>query len=53
MKHVLCNCVERKYTVNYIQIYNQIYSNIQSNIFKYTVIYFFVAEKVRDFQIAI
>ena len=35
------------------KIYNQIYSNLQSNIFKYTGIYFFVAEKVRDFQIAI
>ena len=48
MKHVLRTCVERKYTVKYIQIYSQIYSNIQSNIF-----HRFVAEKVRDFQIAI
>ena len=28
MKHVLCSCVERKYTVKYIQIYSQIYSTV-------------------------
>ena len=28
MKHVLRTCVERKYTVKYIQIYSQIYSTV-------------------------